>query len=267
MNDGVSGLHGGVRPAARPPAVSFDRVWAGYDGVPALEDVSFDLPDGDFLALVGPNGGGKTTVARLVLGLLEPERGSVRVFGQAPGHVRQRIGYLPQAAQFDRLFPVTVWDVACMGRLRPTWRPQRFGAADRKVVAGALTQVEMLHLRDRPVGTLSGGQLQRALLARALATEPDLLVLDEPAAGLDPRVADELYHLFASLAGRVAIIMASHDIVAVEEHATLIGVVDRGLQLYGPADQAVQDDRIREMPPWASARGGVHRFDPWIEAH
>jgi zinc transport system ATP-binding protein len=247
----------------KPVVLTLSGVSAGYDGTVVLEDVNCSLPQGEFLALIGPNGGGKSTVIKVVLGLLKPWRGSVRVFGEAPRKARQRIGYLPQAAQLDPLFPITVWDVACMGTLKPTWQPQHVGKRDREQVEAALGQAGLLDLRRRPIGALSGGQRQRVLLARALATNPDLLLLDEPAAGLDPQAAEELYELLASLAGRVTVIMSSHDLVAVQRYASMVGVVDRGLAVYhGHHLTALRTSG--EMPEWAEVWMNRCR-GPWVE--
>lgn len=247
----------------RRSAVSLSHVSTGYNGKPVLEEVSCELPEGEFLALVGPNGGGKSTILKLILGLLDPWEGTVRVFGQPPRQVRHRIGYLPQAQQLDPLFPVTVWDVACMGRLRPSWRPQRLTHHDREAVATALERAELLDQKDRLIGSLSGGQRQRVLLARALASEPELLLLDEPGAGLDPIASAELYDFLATLAGEVTVILSSHDLVAVRRFASWVGAVDRGLVLHyghhlaalGPADQ---------VPEWAETWAARCR-GPWQE--
>jgi zinc transport system ATP-binding protein len=212
---------------AAETVVELKGVWAGYDHTPVLEDISLEVGKGQVLALVGPNGGGKSTVLRIILGLLRPSLGTVRVLGGEPREVRHRIGYLPQAAQLDPSFPVTVWDAVAMGRLRPTMWPQRLRTPDRTLIDETLREVRMLGLQHRLVGTLSGGQRQRVLLARALVTQPELLLLDEPAAGLDPEVTAELYELLASLSRQVTVVMVSHNLEAVHQYATSIGIVDR----------------------------------------
>lgn len=236
-----------------------------YGKTVALRDVTFQLNAGEFLALVGPNGGGKSTIIKLILAIILPTSGKVRVFGRQAEQARERIGYLPQSAQLDPLFPATVCDVASMGRLRPTWLPQRMSRRDRETVASALEQVDLVDLRNRPVGELSGGQRQRTLLARALATEPDLLVLDEPAAGLDPASADELYDLLSSLSGQVSIVMASHDIEAVHHYASVIGVVDTTFARYSPHEHRLisGEHGAHVLPAWATTRTGAHHEGPW----
>jgi zinc transport system ATP-binding protein len=241
--------------------VEFHGVWAGYDDTPVLEDVSLDVAKGQVLALVGPNGGGKTTVLRIILGLLQASRGTVRVLGGQPREVRHRIGYLPQAAQLDPSFPATVWDTVATGRLRPTRWPQRLGHEDLELIEGALEDVGMAGLGRRLVGILSGGQRQRVLLARALVTEPELLLLDEPAAGLDPEVTAELYDLLTSLDREVTVVMVSHNLEAVHQYATSIGIVDRRLTHHhcrrhpsGPGDRC--------DIPWAPDHHHAHHWVP-----
>jgi zinc transport system ATP-binding protein len=237
--------------------VELEGVSAGYDRTLVLEDVDLDVRRGQVLALVGPNGGGKTTVLRLILGLLPPRQGTVRVLGGEPRQVRHRIGYLPQAAQLDPSFPATVWDTVAMGRLRPTWLPQRLDRRDQDLIHESLGDVRMLGLENRLVGTLSGGQRQRVLLARALVTEPELLLLDEPAAGLDPEVTAELYELLTSLSREVTVIMISHNLEAVHQYATSIGIVDRRITHHhcqrhpsGPGDRC--------DVPWVTGHHGHH---------
>lgn len=241
--------------------VELQGVWAGYDHTPVLEDVRLDVAKGQILGLVGPNGGGKTTVLRIILGLLQPSRGTVRVLGGDPREVRHRIGYLPQAAQLDPSFPATVWDTVAMGRLRPTWRPQRLQPRDRALIGETLDQVGMIGLENRLVGTLSGGQRQRVLLARALVTEPELLLLDEPAAGLDPEVTTELYELLTSLSGQLTVVMVSHNLEAVHQYATSIGIVDRRITHHhciqhplGPGDRC--------DIPWTAVHHHAHHRVP-----
>lgn len=224
---------------ASAAAVHLEGVSAGYGATIAVNRVDLQVNAGEFLALVGPNGGGKSTVLKLVLGLLTPIEGTIRVDGQPPVRSRHRIGYLPQTEHIDLSFPVPVRDVVGMGRLRPSWRPQPLRTRDRAAIDTVLARVGMTCLAGRPIGALSAGQRQRVLLARALVDGPELLLLDEPEAGLDPDSVARLYELLASLTGRTTILMASHDVGTVGTHATRVAVVDHGVTLSaGSADGA-----------------------------
>ena len=174
-----------LRPVSAPP-VEVDHVSLSLGGEIVLDDVSLRVEADDYLALLGPNGGGKSTLLKLILGLLRPDRGAIRVFGESPRRARGQVGYVPQHVRFDLDFPIRVRDVVLMGRLA-AHRWGRFGSADRRAALEALERVEMQDLADRAIGTLSGGQLQRVLIARALVQRPRLLLLDEPTASLDER--------------------------------------------------------------------------------
>ena len=194
------------------PALVFDKVSAGYDGDLALAEVSFSLERGDRLAVVGPNGGGKTTLIKVAVGLLAPSAGQVRVYGHAPGgHVC--IAYLPQRSVVDWRFPVTVYDVVMMGRigrLGPLRRPRR---ADREVVRRALERVQMGSLAASGIDALSGGQQQRVFIARAMAQEAELILMDEPLAGLDTNSHDAVLALIGEMtADGVTAVVALHDL-------------------------------------------------------
>jgi zinc transport system ATP-binding protein len=201
----------------------------GYDREPVLDDVSLGVSAGEFVALVGPNGSGKSTLLRILLGSLKPERGSVRIFGSAPDHLveRWRLGYVPQRPTIASEVPATVQEIVTSGRLshRGWWRPLR--REDREAVEHAIRSVGLEALATRPVNTLSGGQQQRAFIARAFASEPDLLVLDEPVAGVDAesqrRFSDSLTHLIDEHAAGV--LLVSHELSAVA------GIVDRVIVL------------------------------------
>jgi zinc transport system ATP-binding protein len=194
-----------------------------------LEDVSLVVEPRDYVALLGPNGAGKTTLLRAILGLVEPDRGSVRVFGQPPRRARGRVGYVPQRASFDLDFPIRVLDVVLMGRLAASRALRRFGASDRSRARAALERVEMGSLAERPIGSLSGGELQRVLIARALAVEPQLLLLDEPAASLDERMGGSLWELLEELSRDLAIVLVSHDIGAISRHVRSVACLNRRL--------------------------------------
>ncbi|MBP7096831.1 MAG: ABC transporter ATP-binding protein [Spirochaetia bacterium] len=196
-------------------AVEFDRVSFAYENVPVLEDASFHVHSGEFASLVGPNGSGKTTILRLLLGLKTPRAGTIRVFGKAPGAERDAIGYVPQSLSFDRAFPVAVREVAAMGRLRGNSGGYR--TADREAALAALDAVGIAELANRPYPALSGGQRRRVLIARALASEPRMLVLDEPTAGVDAASEERLYRTLESLKDRTTVLIVTHDTTFVSE--------------------------------------------------
>lgn len=193
-------------------AIVINGLWFSYDSHPVLEDVNLSIPQGDFVSVVGPNGGGKTTLLKLMLGLLRPSRGEVQVFGATPEEARPRIGYMPQHSQLDPQFPATVMDVALIGRLGHGKRYGFYSRQDKEIVAEALQQVGLYSLRKKAFSLISGGQRQRLLIARALACAPDLLLLDEPAANLDVVMEGDLYELLQTLNQKLTVVMVSHDL-------------------------------------------------------
>lgn len=216
-----------------------------YDGQDVLSDVSLEIRDREMVCVVGPNGGGKTTLLKLVLGLLTPDRGRVRVFGAEPKRVRHRIGYVPQYQHFDATFPVRVRDVALMGRLGRGRRFGFFGRADRVAADEALREVELYALRRKPFAALSGGQRQRVLIARALAAEPDLLLLDEPTANLDVVFERELNDLLGHLTERMTVVVVTHDLGFVSANVERVVCVNRIVHVHPTAD--VTGETIREI--------------------
>jgi zinc transport system ATP-binding protein len=213
--------------------ISIKHLWAGYDSEPVLKDINLSVKELDFIGLIGPNGGGKTTLLKVLLGLLSPMRGEVRIMGQSAKEGRRAIGYVPQTVEFDRDFPISVWDVARMGRLGKRHLLQRYTSEDDEIVAEALRSMEMLDLRDRPIGELSGGQRQRVYIARALATEPEILLLDEPMASVDPQVSTSAYELLRQLNEHITILMVSHDMSAISSHVRTVGCLNRWLFYHG----------------------------------
>ncbi len=192
-----------------PVAVRFDRVSFSYGPVRVLEDVSFHAHRGEFAALVGPNGSGKTTILKLLLGLEKPASGTVSLFEGARDGSRAPIGYVPQNAGFDQSFPISVREVVRMGRVAPLSRRRR--ADDDEAVAEALAQCEVSDLAGRQYGALSGGQRRRVLVARALASRPELLVLDEPTANMDSESEGRLFQTLGTLKGKTTILIVTHD--------------------------------------------------------
>ena len=209
------------------PAIHMEDVSFSYDGAAVLEDVDLEIAPLDFACFVGPNGGGKTTLLKLILGLLQPTRGRVAVFGQRPEAVRSRIGYMPQHALTDPRFPASAADVVLTGRLGRAVSLGPWSASHRDAADRALREVGLFDQRRRPFGSLSGGQRQRVLIARALAVEPDLLLLDEPAANLDAPAETELYELLRRLNERLTIVMVSHDLGFVSQFVRTVVCVKR----------------------------------------
>jgi zinc transport system ATP-binding protein len=227
-----------------PVIISFREVSFSYNGEPVLVDVTLDIRRGEFVSVVGPNGGGKTSLLLLALGLLKPGTGTVRVFGNPPERERTRMGYVPQFIRFDPLFPVTVLDVVQMGRLGRSFTGP-YGKEDLAATVGALEQVGMADLRDRPFADLSGGQRQRMLIARALASEPEVLMLDEPTANVDRLGTAKLYELLLELNRRLTILLVSHDVGVVSRHVSNVVCVNRTVVMHPIGE--LTGDMIREL--------------------
>lgn len=227
------------------PAVAFERVSFSYGLAPVLEDVNFTIPEGAFISIVGPNAGGKTTLLKLMLGLLPPGEGRVQVLGQSPEKARPRIGYMPQHVQFDPKFPVNVLDVVLMGRLRHGFHAGPYGRRDREVALESLAKLEMDAFLHRPFMALSGGQRQRVLIARALAAEPSLLLLDEPTANVDMAVETELFSRLHEMSGSITVIVVSHDLGFVSQYVESVVCVNRRVCMH--PTEAIDGEVIREL--------------------
>jgi len=213
--------------------VKLEDVWVQYNGVPILEGINLAIEQDDFLGIIGPNGGGKTTLLKVILGLISPSRGKVSVLGKPPEKSRSKIGYVPQHNLFDRDFPINVWDVVLMGRYGKSGLFRRYSSEDRRATQDALQTVGMLDYKDRQMGKLSGGELQRIFIARALVAEPRLLLLDEPTASVDPAMQTEFYELLEKLKKQMAIVLVSHDISAVSVYVDKLACLNRQLHYHG----------------------------------
>jgi zinc transport system ATP-binding protein len=234
-------------------------VWLHLGRQFVLEGVNLSLPEGDSLAIIGPNGGGKTTLLRVLLGLLRPERGSVRILGREPEATRGLVGYVPQHARFDLEFPIRVADVVAAGRLR-RHRLLRLRAEDRAAVFEALERVEIADLADRRIGNLSGGQLQRVLIARALAVRPKLLLLDEPTASLDVQSAANFNDLLRRLAEQMTVVLSTHDITGITTKVDSIACLNRKLFFHPSGElSAAQVAEVYGCPVELLAHGAPHR--------
>lgn len=240
--------------------IEIKDLWAGYDGLTVLEGINLTVYENDFIGLIGPNGGGKTTLLKAIIGLLKPYRGDIKVMGKSVADGRCHIGYVPQTVSFDHEFPIRVWEVVQMGLLgcRPPLKP--ITKEDREVVHYALEQVDLRDLSERAIGDLSVGQRQRVYIARALATNPEILLLDEPTANVDPQVAASIYELLGQINQSATILMISHDMNAVSVYVKTIGCLNRTLHYHGTKE--VTEDMIEaiyECPIDLIAHGLPHR--------
>ncbi|MBW7998279.1 MAG: metal ABC transporter ATP-binding protein [Candidatus Glassbacteria bacterium] len=226
--------------------IQLDNVCFSYPGgSPVLQDVTFAVRSGEFACVVGPNGGGKSTLLKLMLGLERPDSGTVRLFGKLPGKVSRKIGFLPQNPQFDPQFPVTVMDVVLMGRLKGGLLPGWYSRDDRMAALASLAGVGMETAAAKNFAELSDGQRQRVLIARMLASEPELLLLDEPTSYLDIQAEQKLYELLHRLNERLTIIIVSHDLLIVSRF------VDRVICVKGTVDvhdtEEVSEELVGEL--------------------
>ncbi len=221
---------------ANRDVVTLEDVHASYDGVPVLEGINLAIGERDFLGIIGPNGGGKTTLLKVILGLIEPSHGRVLVLGASPKRTRRRIGYIPQYNFFDRDFPISVWEVVLMGRSGIRGLFRRYSEEDNATAQEALEMVGMLAHRNKQIGKLSGGEQQRVFIARALVNHPAILLLDEPTASVDQVAQTEFYEMLEILKERMAIVLVSHDISAVSVHVEKIACLNRQLFYHGSGE-------------------------------
>lgn len=208
-----------------------------YNGQTALSNVNLTIRDKDFIAVIGPNGGGKSTLLKLILGLLKPDRGQIRVMGGSPGKFSPDIGYVPQNVHINDKFPITALDVVLMGCLNPRGRqPKKSKARKREAAMDTLDRLHMAGQAHKRIGEMSGGQRQRVFIARSLMTHPRLLLLDEPTASIDTKGQTDFYRLLETLNQDVAILVVSHDLVMVSRHVKSVACVNQGLH-YHPHEE------------------------------
>src|SRR6266498_2848852 len=221
--------------------IELDRVCFAYTNDEVIKDVSLEIHKGDYVGIIGPNGGGKSTLLKIMLGLLTPTDGAVKLFGHDIRSFRDwsKIGYVPQKTSFDNNFPVTVEEVVMMGRYGKLGLFYMPTQKDKKKVEEVLTQVEMLEYRTRQISDLSGGQQQRVFIARALATEPEVIFLDEPTVGVDVKTQKQFYNLLRKLNRELALtlVLASHELDIVAHESTELAYINRTLEYYGDPNE------------------------------
>lgn len=204
-------------------AIQAEHLYFKYDSTDVLKDVSFSVNEGEFLGIIGPNGGGKTTLLQLLTGFLSPTKGSIKIFDTRATAAQKWMAYVPQTMRFDRHFPISVMELVLGGRLSELPWYGIYKKEDFEIALHSLEKIGLGHLKDRAFGTLSGGQQQRCLIARALASNPRILFLDEPTANVDSDASYEILNLLQSLKGKITILMVTHDL------QTAINQVDRVL--------------------------------------
>ena len=217
-----------------------------------LDGITLNIAKGDYLGVIGPNGAGKTTLLKLILGLLRLRRGSIRLFGEDITNFKDwwRIGYVPQkAANFDKNFPATVYEVVLMGRFGRLGLFHRANDKDKKIVKDVLEKVGMWQYKDRLIGDLSGGEEQRVFIARALATEPEIVFLDEPTTGVDMKTQGEFYALLKKLNEEMnlTLVLISHDVHMVTHEAKHVACVDKSLICHGLISDFLKNNRLNEL--------------------
>ncbi len=227
------------------PVIELRGVSFRYDGPSILDDVDLSIERGEFLGLIGPNGGGKTTLLKLVLGLLGPSRGNVCVLGRRPAESRRAIGYVPQVAAFRRDFPITVEQAVLLGRLGMAPRIGGYSQRDRDAARRAMAETEILEFRKRGLAALSGGELQRVLIARALVADPDILLLDEPTANVDLRMEMDIFELLKEINRRATIVVVSHDIGFISRYVTRVACLNRTLICHSTSE--ITGEVIQEL--------------------
>jgi len=220
---------------------------AGYDGSPAIRDISFAVPPGQMVGVIGPNGAGKTTLFKAILGLIPIQAGRILLHEAEADSQRALMGYVPQIDDLDRRFPVSVEDVVMMGRYPRIGWIRRPRAEDAAAVRAALTRVDLAELARRQIGRLSGGQLQRVLLARVLAQDPHLLLLDEPVSGVDTATQHAIFAVLEGLrdAGKT-VVVATHDLNCVVERFDQVLCLNRRLVAYGPPAEVFREPVLEE---------------------
>lgn len=207
------------------------NISAGYYGHTVLKDVDFSVFQEDFVGIIGANGSGKTTLLKVILGLIQPEKGSIQFFleGEKQGRGKQKIGYMPQLARFDPKFPIRVFDVVLSGLSARVGLLKHFSKEEKQRADEVMQRMDIHHLKKKPVGELSGGQMQRVFLARALVSSPRLLLLDEPNTFVDKGFEVNFFEILKELNREVAIILVSHDLGMIVSHVKTIACVNRNL--------------------------------------
>ncbi len=232
--------------------IELKNVSFAYNGEDVLKDVSLNIHKGDYLGIIGPNGSGKTTLLKIMVGLLKPTNGTVKLFGKAIETFSEwnKIGYVPQkATSFDINFPATVYEVAAMGRYGKKGLFRSLNDHDKKIIDESLRHVEMFEFKDRLIGDLSGGQQQRVFIARALAAEPEVIFLDEPTVGVDVKTQESFYALLKklNLELNLTLVLVSHDVDVVAHEVTELACINKTLLYESNPKDFFKNDGLKKL--------------------
>ena len=246
--------------------ISFRNVSFSYDGVQdALKNINFEVQKNDIVGIIGPNGGGKTSLLKLLLGILKPGNGEISLFGLPPEQGRKYVGYVPQVVPFERSFPVRVLHVVLMGIIRSDSFFTGYSKKDEEKALEALKVVEMSDFKDKAIGELSEGQKQRVFIARALVSGPRLLILDEPTSSVDAVIEKTVYELFGKLKDKMAIVIVTHDIGVVSRYVEKIACLNVELFYHNTKELTAADlSKVYKCPVELIAHGVPHRV---LEEH
>ncbi|MCJ7445450.1 MAG: ABC transporter ATP-binding protein [Methanotrichaceae archaeon] len=248
--------------AALENAISIKNISISTEGHIILENVNLELEEGDFLGLIGPNGGGKSSLLKVILGLIKPDRGEVNIFGLTPEQARKYVGYLPQKTLFDLNFPVNALDVVLMGRYSRRGLLRHLTGEDKSAALSALEAVGMKDHAFRQIGSLSGGEQQRIFVARSIVSQPRLLLLDEPTAGVDVAQECGFYDLLSQLnkVKKMTIVLVSHDVTAVSRYVNKIACLNQRIYYHGSKQLPAEEiEKAYGCPIDMIAHGIPHR--------
>lgn len=232
-----------------------------YDEIEALKDISLEVEEGDYLAIMGPNGGGKSTLLKAILGLSSIDKGDIKIFGESIRKNRHLIGYVPQISQVDKGFPITLREVVLLGTLDRGLSPfHKYSSEDIKRADKFIELVGLKGLENRRLNKLSGGEFQKVLIARALITNPKILLLDEPTASIDAKSSQEIYKLLGELNKDITILLVTHNVLAISLHIKELACLNRSLVYHG--EPTLTEEVINKMygcPVEIVAHGVPHR--------
>lgn len=237
--------------------IEIKNLYVRYDDTCVLSDINLNIKRNDFIAIIGPNGGGKSTLLKAITGLIKPTEGSIKINSVS----KTPIGYVPQFTKFSKQFPINVTEVVLLGMLNKYNKIfHKYSNSDKKAALSILKQLDLIHLKDRQMGQLSGGQLQRVLIARALASNPEILILDEPTASLDANSKTMIYSLLKDLNKTKTIIIVSHDVDVITSYVNSVACLNKELYYHGEAE--LSNEVIQHMygcPVDLIAHGVPHR--------